>query len=75
MEETGSKWRDPKGWMLLAWGALVAALGFPPAPVWPLALVAPAPLWALCLGASARQAARWGWFFGLGFFKLLSISR
>ncbi len=66
-----SKWSDPVGWALFLWGGLVASLGFPPAEVWPLTLIAPAPLWAVCLKRPRGQAFRRGWLYGLGFFGAL----
>lgn len=71
MDEIASKWRDPVPWGLALWGALVAALAFPPAPVWPLALLAPAPLWALSVGVPWRRAFLMGWAYGAGFFGAL----
>jgi apolipoprotein N-acyltransferase len=71
MDETASKWRDPVLWGLALWGALVAALAFPPAPVWPLVFVAPAPLWALSAGLPWRAAFLRGWAYGAGFFGAL----
>ncbi|MDF1553444.1 MAG: apolipoprotein N-acyltransferase [Deferrisomatales bacterium] len=71
MGATASRWRDPGLWLLAAWGALVAALGFPPAGVWPMALLAPAPLWAAAVPSAPRQAAARGFAFGLGFYLSL----
>ncbi len=71
MAETASRWRDPRAWGLAAWGAAVAALGFPPTGVWALALVLPAPLWAAALGVSPRRGFLLGWIQGFGFFATL----
>ncbi|GAB6061321.1 apolipoprotein N-acyltransferase [Deferrisoma palaeochoriense] len=71
MAETGSKWRDPRAWGLAGWGALVAAAGFPPVGIWPLALALPAPLWAATLGAAPGRGFFLGWVQGLGFFGTL----
>lgn len=64
-------WGDPVQGGLALWGALVAALAFPPAPVWPLVLIAPAPLWTLCVGVSPGRAFSRGWAYGVGFFGAL----
>lgn len=71
MAETASPWRDAPAWGLALWGAAVAALGFPPGSLWPLAVFAPAPLWAASAGATPRRAAWRGWLYGLGFFGTL----
>ncbi|MFU8857921.1 MAG: apolipoprotein N-acyltransferase [Deferrisomatales bacterium] len=70
-EARGGWFRDPVLWGLCLWGAFVAALGFPPGPVWPLALVAPAPLWASSVGGSPGRAFSRGWAYGAGFFGCL----
>ncbi|AKH43641.1 apolipoprotein N-acyltransferase [Altererythrobacter atlanticus] len=54
----------------LLFGAL-AACGFRPIAIWPLALAAMAAFFALLAEArTARQAALWGWLFGMGHFTL-----
>ncbi|NTU59682.1 MAG: hypothetical protein HGA98_01335, partial [Deltaproteobacteria bacterium] len=68
MDETASPWRDPWGWGLALWGALLAAAAYPPGVLGPLVLVGPAPLWAACLSSRPGPAFRRGWCYGLGFF-------
>ncbi|MBI5440068.1 MAG: apolipoprotein N-acyltransferase [Deltaproteobacteria bacterium] len=70
---TASCWQDPWLWALALWGASVSLLAFPPAGLWPLAVVGPAPLWASCVlsPAGVRRSLLRGWFYGLGFFGTL----
>jgi len=58
------------GWCALALGA-IAALGFEPLHLWPLSLLALAGQTLLIRRAkSGRQAAFWGWLFGMGHFAV-----
>lgn len=61
--------RRPR-WAALSFG-LIAATGFPPVALWPLALAALAGLaWLVWRSASWRQAALLGWLFGVAHFTL-----
>ena len=61
--------RHPR-WAALACG-LIAATGFPPLALWPVALIGIAGFsWLVWRAASWRQAALAGWLFGVGHFTL-----
>lgn len=62
---------DGVAWLLLLWGALIAALAFPPAGAWPVVVLGPSVLWVFALRAPPGRAFLRGWCYGAGFFGAL----
>ncbi len=71
MAGTGSRWRDPWVWAAGGAGALAAALGFPPAGLWPIPVLGVSALWAGCVARPDRTPFSAGWAWGVGYFGAL----
>ena len=71
MAGTGLRWRDPWLWGAGVVGALAAALGFPPAGLWPIPVLGVSVLWAGCAARPDRAPFFTGWAWGVGYFGAL----
>ncbi len=71
MVGTGSRWRDPRPWSAAVVGAVAAALGFPPAGLWPVPVLGLSVLWAGAAARPDRGAFFTGWAWGVGYFGAL----